>query len=427
MRLIWPFAGGKINLFGLLWLVYFTSNLGRLSYTACMIDIIDKGVLTTASAGLVGTGFFICYGVGQLVSGYIGGHFNPHRLIFIGLSCSALANFAMGFAQTGAFMLVIWCLNGLVQSILWPPLLRIIVENFSEPERSKVCFNISTTAPIAVMLSYLSCAGIITILSWRDVFYFYLVVLFAVSGLWFFAFGKIARNVPHNAKPSEDIGNFRNTKFPDEKKYPKHDFFDGKNATGAAIVLFCLALIIQGALRDGLRAWMPDYISRFFSFPASTAIFYAGIIPPIDICGIYLCRTLFSRIKNEGKTSIYLFSASFIAVLLLRFAGKHNIYITLLAFAVIIACMNGINTMLVTFVPARFALYGLVSFMTGLTNSMVYVGSSISNFGIALIVEKAGWEILLTLLSILAMASILFCVLAPPRWALFVKKSSGER
>jgi OPA family glycerol-3-phosphate transporter-like MFS transporter len=410
-----------MNLLGLLWLVYFIANLGRLSYTASMIAIIDRNMLDLASAGLVGTGFFICYGLGQLISGYIGGRLNPHRLIFIGLFCTALANFVMGFAQTSGFMLVTWCINGLIQSILWPPVLRIIVESLEEPAWNKASSNISTSYPIAVMFAYLSCAGIITILSWRAVFFIYSAIIFGVTGIWALAFWKTIRFEPRHGKLLEGVPD---NKYVEKKKYPKLHFFGGNDAPGFAIVLFSLALIFLGILRDGLTTWIPDYITRAFSFPASRAILFAGLIPPLNLCGIYLCRALFARIKNEGKTCIYLFGAAFFAILFLRFAGVYHIYLTLFAFAVIMICMTGVAMMLITFASIHFTRFGLVSFMAGFTNSMVYVGSSISTFGIALVVEKAGWNTLLTLLSILAAASVLFCVLAAPRWAAFTKGSS---
>jgi OPA family glycerol-3-phosphate transporter-like MFS transporter len=271
------------------------------------------------------------------------------------------------------------------------------------------------------MAAYISCAGIITILSWRAVFFTYSVIIFGVSGIWASAFWKTIRVVPHDGKP---LGWVPDNKYVERKKYPRLRFFGGLAAPGAAIALFSLALISQGVLRDGLTTWIPDYITKVFSFPAGRAILFAGIIPPINLCGIYLCRVLFARIEDEGKTCIYLFSAAFLAILLLRFAGVYHIILSLFAFAVIMACMTGINMMLVTFVPSHFLSFGLVSFMTGLTNSMVYVGSSISTFGIALIVEKSGWNMLLTLLSVLALASVLFCVLAVPKWAAFTKKSA---
>jgi OPA family glycerol-3-phosphate transporter-like MFS transporter len=277
------------------------------------------------------------------------------------------------------------------------------------------------------MFAYLSCAGIIAVLSWRQVFLFYSLALFIVSGIWLITFGKIVHTewyewiklpskpaklrIEKREKPSEETQG--------SQKKISH-FFTGKKAPGIAIAFFCLALVSQGVVKDGLTTWIPAYMTKVFSLPASMAILSAGILPLINLGGIYLCRFLYDRTKDEGKIAIYLFGASFLAALVLRFAGGHHILFSLSTFAVITACMMGVNLMLVTFVPARFLKFGLVSFLTGLTNSMVYLGSSVSNFGIALIVEKVGWEGLLTLLPMLAILSIVFCILAVPRWAVFI-------
>jgi OPA family glycerol-3-phosphate transporter-like MFS transporter len=395
-------------LFRLLWLVYFASNMGRLSYTACMIDIISREGVSLSSAGLAVTGFFTCYGLGQIGSGYIGGRISPFKLIFIGLFCTALANLAMGFAHTGAFMFAVWCFNGLAQSVIWPPVLRIIVECFPEPARSKACVNISTTYPIAVMFTYLSCAGIITVLSWKAVFFIYSSFLFAVSAVWILAVKKI-------------IPVITDERICLSKKHC--NFF---TAPAAAVALFCLALVAQGALRDGLMTWIPAYTAGVFSLPSNAAILSAGFIPLVNLAGIYMCRLLFSRIKDEGKTSVCLFGVSSLAALVLRFAGEYHMLVSLSAFAVITGCMAGVNLMLVTFVPARFSRFGLVPFMTGLTNSMVYLGSSVSTFGIASLVEKTGWGGIQTLSVILAAAGALFCVTATPRWTVFTKPNASR-
>jgi OPA family glycerol-3-phosphate transporter-like MFS transporter len=403
------------SLFHLLWLVYFASNLGRFSYTACMIEIINREGLSPVSAGLVVTGFFICYGISQIVSGFIGGRTNPRKLIFIGLFCTALANLAMGFSFNSSFMVAVWCFNGFIQSIIWPPILRIIVEYYSEPWRSKACANISTTYPVAVMFAYLSCAGIITVLPWRAVFFIYALFLFAVSRIWLLAFKAITLAVAPNENGFSEKALSPQTK--------KHLASSSKKMPALALFLFCLALISQGALRDGLMTWIPAYTTRMFLLTSNTAILSAGILPLFNLAGIYVSRLILKHTKDEAKTAVYLFGASCMAILILRFFGEYHILLSLSAFAVITGSMMGVNLMLVCMVPARFSEFGLVSFLTGLTNSMVYLGSSVSTFGIAAMLERTGWEWLLILLAALAMVSALFCVWAVPRWAVFIGKT----
>ena len=69
------------------------------------------------------TGSFITYGAGQLVSGVLGDHISPKKLIFLGLSLTVLMNLCIPFCRNPYQMLVVWCFNGFAQSFLWPPLI----------------------------------------------------------------------------------------------------------------------------------------------------------------------------------------------------------------------------------------------------------------------------------------------------------------
>jgi OPA family glycerol-3-phosphate transporter-like MFS transporter len=407
----------RFPLFCLLWITYFTANLGRLSYVTVMIEIINREGFSAAAAGLVGTGFFVCYGAGQIVSGYIGDRLPPLEVVFMGLFCTALANLAMGFSQTGAQMLVIWCLNGLVQSVLWPPILRIIVEYFPNPAREKVCVHISTTYPLATLFSYGACAGILLLLPWQGVFFICAAFLFGVSFLWRFAFGKIQR---FRAAPAGKGESCREPEQPRETGAGKGP--GGKNLPWAVLALLCGALVVQGALRDGLMTWIPVYTARAFSLQTSLAILSAGVLPLINLLGIYACQFLFRRIRDEVRTSFCLFCVSLLAVLALKCFGALHLSVSLSAFALITACMMGVNLMLVSFVPAHFSRLGMVSFLSGLANSMVYIGSSLSTYTIGLLADSFGWDTLFLILGALALASSLLCLLAAPGWSRFVRK-----
>ena len=65
------------TLFLLCWFAYVCTYLGRLNYSACLIEIVATEGWTKGQAGLIATGFFTTYGLGQLVSGYIGESLSP--------------------------------------------------------------------------------------------------------------------------------------------------------------------------------------------------------------------------------------------------------------------------------------------------------------------------------------------------------------
>ena len=76
------------------WMAYSFSYIGRLNFSASMADMTSSGVLLKSQAGAVTTGFFICYGCGQLLSGMLGDRINPRYLVFAGLVCSSLIRFS---------------------------------------------------------------------------------------------------------------------------------------------------------------------------------------------------------------------------------------------------------------------------------------------------------------------------------------------
>jgi OPA family glycerol-3-phosphate transporter-like MFS transporter len=398
-------------LFVLLWLSYFTANLGRLSYVTVMVEIIAREGFSAATMGLVGTGFFVCYGAGQIGSGYMGDRLPPRWLIFTGLFCAGLANLAMGLARTGVQMLLIWCFNGLIQSVLWPPIARVIAENYPSPARERACVNIATTYPVAALVSYGASAGLILVLSWRAVFFIVSALLLAVSALWAVVFGKLEQDSGRPAGPAA-LG------FSGGRPFKRNGL------PLAALIVICAVLITQGALRDGLMVWIPAYLTQVFTLRTSAAILFSGLLPLINLAGIYVCQFIFRRVKDEVRTSLCLYGISALSALGLRCFGAFHIALSLVFFALITASMMGVNLMLVSFVPIRFSRMGIVAFISGLTNAMVYLGSSVATFGIGLTADRFGWGSLLLILLALTLLSALLCFLALPRWRDFTRRES---
>ena len=81
-----PMTGRAAKLFILLCTaVYFTSYLTRQNFGAIITELVAATDITREQAGAVSTAQFFTYGVGQLISGFIGDRIPPRRLIVIGM------------------------------------------------------------------------------------------------------------------------------------------------------------------------------------------------------------------------------------------------------------------------------------------------------------------------------------------------------
>ena len=96
---------------GLAWLctlTYFSSYLLRNNFAAMLVKICnDMGQPKTALA-IVITALTVCYGGGQLISGFIGDRVNPRYMLSCGVAVASLCNVLLFFCTSVPAMAVVW-------------------------------------------------------------------------------------------------------------------------------------------------------------------------------------------------------------------------------------------------------------------------------------------------------------------------------
>jgi sugar phosphate permease len=108
----------KNGIIALCALVYFVSYFSRKDFAAVMVGMINSNIIDKPAGGLIGTGMFICYGVGQLISGYLGDRVKPKHLICFGLGTTAVCNLLMPLVPLSGLMIPVWAVNGFAQAML---------------------------------------------------------------------------------------------------------------------------------------------------------------------------------------------------------------------------------------------------------------------------------------------------------------------
>ena len=77
--------------------------------------------------------------------------------------------------------------------------------------------------------------------------------------------------------------------------------------------------------------------------------------------------------------------------LVLYFFADYSAVLSLVLSALVVCLMHGVNLVLISYAPGRFARLGKVSTVSGITNAATYVGSGLSSYGMAAIAETLGW------------------------------------
>lgn len=404
-------SSGYGQLVGLCCLVYFTSYLTRLNYGAALTEIIRDLQVSKEAAILAVTGSFVTYGAGQLFSGALGDRFSPRRIIAIGMAATSLCNTVVAFLHSIAVITVLWCCNGFFQSMLWPPLVKIMVRNLSKEEYERGCVMVSGAATVGTIAVYLLVPLCIQLQSWRLSFHAAALLGLAVTAIWLWGTRSIAEPPRYGdpLSPAEESS-----------------LSLGRLFALAGLLPISAAIIAQGILRDGLTTWMPTFISENYHLGSSISILTAVVLPIFSLLCIMATSRLHQRLGNELLTSALVFALGAVSSCLLPLLQSSGVVASIFLMSVTTGCMYGVNMMLIGRLPAYFSPYGCVSTVSGILNAFTYIGSAISTYGIAAISSRFGWPVTIVLWAVIAAAGTVLCGVSIPRWGKFTRISTQK-
>lgn len=402
---------------------YLGSYITRVNFAAVTVEIIrDMGWAKTDIAPVT-TALFIAYGLGQFVSGYLGDRIPPNRLMVLGLGTSILLNLAIPICSTVAQMTVIWAVNGLAQAMLWPPIVRILSDYCTPADYEDATVIVSWGSSVGTMLVYLVAPLIISLWGWRAVFLVSSGGAALIVAAWLTFYPRIVRYADFSQAADKAVTTQSETDSPSEDResgtIPHHKpKIRLPKSLMFTLGVIMLSVVCLGILRDSITSWLPSYISETFNYGSSSSIL-SGVIIPLVTTIIYPQVLAYYRrfFTNELVCAASIYFMSVVAALILFFVHSTNPILAVLLLALICAGMHAANFVIIGLVPKRFDRYDNVSFISGLINSFVYVGSSVSIWGIAAIAQSYGWQATIAIWCACAFAGGAFCLVGYRPWA----------
>ena len=406
-----PFGKKATFITALCSLVYFVSYLARKNFAASLAGMLRDGVIDKSLGGFVGMAMFICYGIGQLLSGYLGDKFKPTAIISIGLLMTAVCNLTFPLSKSWV-MVLIWAVNGLAQAMLWPPIIKILSSELDGEAFVKANLYVTSAAHASTVLLYLYVPLCLKIASWRLAFITAgvlsaLVLVFFALAMW-----RLLSN-----------SNRTNSNMP-------QGTVDGdgflKTAHRAGIIPILLSIVMMGFLRDGIETWLPTLYSEAFGAGAEESTLLSVCLPIFAIICTVLITKLHKRprFSNEIKGSIIIFSITAALgiplAFLIEMSGGVSSFVCLFLAALITGLMHASNFLLISCLPGRFAACGKASSAGGITNACVYIGAALSMYGIPAISTSLGLSFTVVSWIIISALGILFSFLALGRYTRFI-------
>ena len=362
--------------------VYMVSYIGRLNYSAALTEMTVTGILSKTEGGAIATAYFLCYGAGQLVNGFLADRYWPVWQITAGMVGSIAQNLMMPYAKSWQLMLVLWGLNGYFQSLIWAPSFRIITQSIPAVWRDKSLLLLNIASPAGAVAAYLFSSLVLWAGDWRDVFIWAALCMGLFFFIWWFGSWYIYRNAEDAAPAAQET-------LVREQRGEGGSFL--RLLIASCGIYLVLPSVIQGMLKDGITNWLPVYMGEVFSLPSQTAVAWSVFLPVINMLGVVIEYFIMRRTRNEALAATIMFAGATGSLILLWKFGTYSPALTVLLFSAVTVEMMVANVLFCSEVASRFTYAGRSAVISGFFNSSGYIGTAASTYAIAWISERYGW------------------------------------
>ena len=345
-------------------ITYALYYLGRVNISVVLPMLALDLSVSRAEVGALGTIFFWVYGIFHFVSGEIGSHVSPFRLVSFGLLATAIVNLAFAFQSSLVVMLILWGINGIAQSGGWSPMFRILAERLDRSHIKRVSTIMPFSYVFGTAITWTLIGAVATGENWRIAFWLPGLALLLVLVFW--------RKAGIDAPKTKSKGIRVSTMIAE--------------ARGIAFVL--LAAAMSGFVFNGTIIWLPTYILDTGLIARNMVGLVAALTQLIAILGLFLARYQVARSNYVLMTAAQMFSAAAIAFLLLTITTGS---FTIVVVACALLALNGGFGLTVSSMPLLLAPSGRASSTAGTVNMMSTFFGGMAGFSIGGLVELSGW------------------------------------
>lgn len=378
---------------------YSAAYVSRTNLAPALAAIQADFSLTGAQIGMLPTLFAIPYAIGQIINGTLADHFRPRNFILCGLVGSAMVNIAFSMANAFWMLMLLWCLNGCLQSMIWTPIVRIMATEFEDDVRPRAMFAMSVTMILGNLVAWLLSGWLTANLSWKFAFR---------------ACGSITLIAGIGSFIAMGGGQKKGAARKKDENIARAGLLKLVFGTDLCFLMLCCMLI--GYVRDGIMNWAPKLLMDTQGIDLSSAMGMVMILPVINFIGVQMGRLTYGRMGGDARRTCTLMTALCVGFsLILTFFYGFNPIVCALLLALCSAMMNGLSPLMTAFMPMRYSHLGRVGMAAGLIDCMFYVGNAISGTFAGYVHDHLGWSAVFASWALCCAGSVVFYVLAMRR------------
>lgn len=387
----------------LAWLVYASSYLGKVNYSANITQIMDFYGVTKAQAGAVPTFFFFAYGVGQVVNGLFCKRYNIKWMIFGSLAVSAAINLTIALATDFAIIKWLWLANGIVLSILWPTIVRLLSEALPQKVLGKSSVIMGTTVATGTMAIYGLSSIFAAFDNFKLAFFVPAAVVMVVAVVWLLLYDKSVSSATAE-RAGEAVAEVKSDNAVQSKG-------GAKGALFATIYVLCFYAVGVNLIKDGLTTWVPAILKEEFLISDSLSILLTLLLPVLaifgNVCALKLHKLISDYVSHcaAAFAIMALLIGGIIGSLTLRMAACMLVGLVAVNFLA-----SSLNSLITSIFPIFMRDKVNSGLFAGIINGFCYLGSTLSAYGLGVIADGFGWTgVFWVLIAFCAVTLVVWC------------------
>ncbi|MCU0593160.1 MAG: MFS transporter [Desulfobacterales bacterium] len=360
------------------WVTYASYYFGRVNLSTAIPEIKTNLLLTSQQLGLLGTGFFLTYAIGQMFSGYLGDRISPRRLVFAGMLLSGLMNLLFAATNSWTVMFVAWTLNGASQSTGWAPVIKVL-SNWHRPDQRRKVAGIFATSYVAGNAVTWTLTGWIIVYSgWRAAFWIPAFIMWAMALVWFM----LVRDDPAQVGLDEQSSASASHKIPNILHNLKRFWPLAVAAVTSGFILFSLVI------------WLPTYLVENLAASSGAAASLSSVLPIAGVLGTIAVSWLISGhfAGRELHFGAALYSCASLLLAFFPFVGTSVIS----SLVILILCggiLYGAATIITTIVPMLMSRKHETSTIAGFIDFAFNVGAGMAGVVIGTVLDRHSWAV----------------------------------
>ncbi len=401
----------SLILFIYVWIMYAIVYWTKNCFSGAMASIVAEGIMTKSQTGLITAMFYLVYAPLQVVGGKLADRWRPDMLILIGLVGSGIANFIIYLNQSYMLMLVVWTLNAVVQSALWPSIFKIISSELAHEHRIRGVYYITFSSTFGLCFAFISAA---LMDKWQNNFLLSAILLVIMAVIMAILYPIAARKmVPDDGIPAKAIH--------DDFEHPEH--LDTRSMTmfkKCGLFILLPVFITRGLLGLGIKNMAPTLLMESYDSVSPVLGNFLNIFIILSgLVGMFFIKKLYpKRIHDEIKGLGLIFVILIPIVALTLLIGKISLSPMLIILCLTIMLTEG-SSLFTQYYTVKFAKYGKNGEVAGYINMAAALGIVIQSYGIAKIADMWGWVAALAVLLILVLISVVLIIVLIPKWKKF--------